>query len=298
MAVKLTIGERIDDLIKDTGKNAETIASDLSISKATMSDIINNVDKGYNYKYFVALAQYFNVSTDYLLCLTDSKTTLNTDDGVKLRISCDYTGLNQDAIERIVRDRYNVILYSDLSAIDYIDYVSDDDNTQEKYKQRFIDDSPILKEYKTKYSNIVNDFITSGCFYRLLDKVLALLINYQNLINVRKIGNGDFQLFEKCNNLKEIEMQLRLIGEFDSRNYEKLQKLCIYECQEEITAFYKKYVGELDLFSVNSASEISLLLKTEEIIRRLILNNVFYDNPFCSKEEYLSELKRLYEGEI
>ena len=101
MAVKLTMGERIDDLIRASGKSAETIAADLSISKATMSDIINNVDKGYNYKYFVSIAKYFNVSTDYLLCLTDSKIQINTNDGKSLRTSCDYTGLSETAINHI-----------------------------------------------------------------------------------------------------------------------------------------------------------------------------------------------------
>lgn len=101
MAINLTSGERIDDLIKLTGKSTENIAADLSISKATMSDIINNVDKGYNYKYFVSIAKYFNVSTDYLLCLTDSKIPINNKDGKSLRISCDYTGLSEMAINHI-----------------------------------------------------------------------------------------------------------------------------------------------------------------------------------------------------
>ena len=105
--IKLTTGERIDDLIKKSGKSGEKVLKEInekysfSISKPTLSDIINDVDKGYSYKYFEVFAKYFNVSTDYLLGLSDAPTPLKTDEGKTIRAASDFTGFHSTYIELI-----------------------------------------------------------------------------------------------------------------------------------------------------------------------------------------------------
>lgn len=105
--IKLTTGERIDDLIKKSGKSGEKVLKEInekysfSISKPTLSDIINDVDKGYSYKYFEVFAKYFNVSTDYLLGLSDAPTPLKTDEGKTIRAASDFTGFRSTYIELI-----------------------------------------------------------------------------------------------------------------------------------------------------------------------------------------------------
>lgn len=95
-----SIGMRINDLIIENGTNANSVAKKLNISKATMSDIINDVDKGYSYKYFVDIANFFNVSVDYILGLTDVAT--NDKD---LKFVCEYTGLDEKTIEFFVKNK-------------------------------------------------------------------------------------------------------------------------------------------------------------------------------------------------
>lgn len=94
--IKLTMGEKIEDLIKSHNIDASTLALETGISKATISDMIRNVDKGYDYRYFLKIARYFNVSTDYLLGLTDAPTT-----DADLRYICDYTGFDERTIKTL-----------------------------------------------------------------------------------------------------------------------------------------------------------------------------------------------------
>lgn len=91
--MNITTGMRLNDLIIEKGVTADYVAKQLNISKATISDIINDVDKGYSYKYFVKIAKYFDVSVDYLLGLTDVATT-----DKDLQYICDYTGLNEQVV--------------------------------------------------------------------------------------------------------------------------------------------------------------------------------------------------------
>lgn len=156
MAINLTtMGERIEDLIKESGKSADAIAKEISkgninISKATLSDLTNDVDKGYNYKYILEIAKYFNVSTDYLLCLTDSLTQLKADDDKALRTSCDYTSLNEKAINNLTSP-------------------PPIDNTIMKYLFSDTVQMPeLLKSFSNKYNDAKQKIFEDVDFYQLI----------------------------------------------------------------------------------------------------------------------------------
>lgn len=68
-------------------------AEGVKLSEATLSDIINNVDKGYSYKIFVEISKQLGVSTDYLFGLSDVAT--NDKD---IKDVCEYTGLNERSV--------------------------------------------------------------------------------------------------------------------------------------------------------------------------------------------------------
>lgn len=70
MGIKLTLSEKLDDLIAKTGKKASVIATEMGINQSLISKYRN--DKQPTLDNLVKLAKYFNVSTDYLLGLTDA----------------------------------------------------------------------------------------------------------------------------------------------------------------------------------------------------------------------------------
>lgn len=106
--MKLTTGEKINGLITEHSLTAEKLAEEITkkygihISKGTMSDILNDVEKGYSYKYFVAIADYFNVSIDYLLGLSDAPTP-----DKDLQFICDSTGLSIKAVNQLKNNNIN-----------------------------------------------------------------------------------------------------------------------------------------------------------------------------------------------
>ena len=98
------MGEKIDDLIKLNNINATILANETGISKATISDIIaNKDDKNFGYKHILKIANYFNVSLDFLI--RDGEEIKTLDD--ELRFVCNYTGLNEDAIENLQSTELN-----------------------------------------------------------------------------------------------------------------------------------------------------------------------------------------------
>lgn len=88
-ADKLTFGERLGDLIDSRGINQSQLAEETGVNQSALSDYINK-NKAPTCATIIALAQYFSVSTDYLLGLTG--------DPAPARSAVDDLGLSPKAI--------------------------------------------------------------------------------------------------------------------------------------------------------------------------------------------------------
>ncbi|HHD1594305.1 TPA: helix-turn-helix domain-containing protein [Enterococcus faecalis] len=79
MKCKITLQERLRDLRVKNNLNLEQLSSLTGISKSALGNYENNDFKDINHSNLVTLAKFYNVSTDYLLCLTENKNHSNTD---------------------------------------------------------------------------------------------------------------------------------------------------------------------------------------------------------------------------
>lgn len=79
MKCKITLQERLKDLRVAHNLNLEELSELTGISKSALGNYENDDYKEINHGNLVTLAQFYKVSTDYLLCLTENKNHPNTE---------------------------------------------------------------------------------------------------------------------------------------------------------------------------------------------------------------------------
>ena len=79
--------ERILQLIHEKGINEKTFLDDIGINKSSLWNWKGNITVSY-LKYIIQIAKYLNVTTDYLLCLSDNPKPIEgyklTEDQIRL----------------------------------------------------------------------------------------------------------------------------------------------------------------------------------------------------------------------
>lgn len=166
MAVKKTMGQIIYDLLIENNVQQKDLcdycrSKGCKCGEATISDIINDKEKGYDYRTIKCIAEYFGVSLDYLINNTDIQ---SPDPYVK--ISCDYTGLSEKAVSNL----HNIIKKSSEQDL------SDDFAIRDLSKQ-FID-------YLLSNNDLfaISALISECCsFYQLSNEALEALIEFNDL---------------------------------------------------------------------------------------------------------------------
>lgn len=79
MKCKLSLQERLKDLRVEKGLKLEELAELTGISKSALGNYENDDYKEVNHGNLIILANFYKVSMDYLLCLTENKNHPNTD---------------------------------------------------------------------------------------------------------------------------------------------------------------------------------------------------------------------------
>lgn len=96
-----SFGERLEDIIKETHITQSQIAKATGVKQSGISEYINGRNGGQTNRApdcgtIIALAKLFSVSTDYLLGLTNTKST-----NPNMQQAVEFTGLSQEAVEAL-----------------------------------------------------------------------------------------------------------------------------------------------------------------------------------------------------
>ncbi len=93
--------ERIESLCKENGINITKMCTQAGISRASLTDLKVGRSKTLNNFTMVKIAEFFNVTTDYLSGLTDVKIkTLNVDD-LKFALFNEIDGITDEMFEEV-----------------------------------------------------------------------------------------------------------------------------------------------------------------------------------------------------
>lgn len=95
MKLKMTMGEKLKDLRTEKGLTTKEVSQLTGISEAVYNGLENDADRDTGYSRIIALAKFYDVPTDYLLGLTESRITKNielkelqlTDKAIKVLLS-------------------------------------------------------------------------------------------------------------------------------------------------------------------------------------------------------------------
>ncbi len=115
MSIALTIGERIEDLIKNKGGSVTGDAKKMNISQCTLSEIINGKRENIGSDTIKKLCAYYNVSSDYILGLSEIPTRNETIQGINEK-----TGLSQNAINTLIIEK----TCKEVALIDFISFLT------------------------------------------------------------------------------------------------------------------------------------------------------------------------------
>lgn len=105
------IHQRLSDLRNGTGKSQKEVADELNIQASVLSRIERGETKAVSHDLVIKFAEYYNVSTDYLLCISDIRISRNVELeelGLtnKVLLQLLQGNVNGDILSRLLEHRY------------------------------------------------------------------------------------------------------------------------------------------------------------------------------------------------
>lgn len=110
-------GKRLFEIRESRGESQQELADSIGITRQSLSRYELG-ERTANIDLLKKIAKHYNVSTDYLLGLTENTTT-----DIELQAVCDYTGLSEDAIKELnlaYEATFNPEAVDDLVEAEYI----------------------------------------------------------------------------------------------------------------------------------------------------------------------------------
>ena len=139
MHTKLTIPERLKDLrVSEKGMSLQELSDATGIPSSTLGNYEKDENIDMSLGNLITLANFYNVSTDYLLCRTELRKHKNQ--------SVSYLHLNDDALQILTDKKYNPRLLSELL-------------THENFKKFMTDLEIYIDGFNDKGIQIANAFL-------------------------------------------------------------------------------------------------------------------------------------------
>lgn len=207
---KKIFADRLVNLRESRGVTQQTLADELKITRQSLS-LYEKAERTMNIDLLVKIAQYFNVSADYLLGLNDNATT-----DIELKAVCDYTGLSEEAIQKLSSEksegfgeRMDILswLISQEYALELCNLLYEIDSASEFYESD-------LKTYQEKF-NIFEEQIKTN--------------NYTTVIQFDELDNLNHDLEETFDKIDVARYRLirfteSLANLYDNRKQTNLSK--------------------------------------------------------------------------
>lgn len=93
------IHQRLSDLRNGTGKSQQEVADELNIQASVLSRIERGETKAVSHDLVIKFAEYYNVSTDYLLCISDIR--------IRRNVELEELGLTNKALLQLLQGNVN-----------------------------------------------------------------------------------------------------------------------------------------------------------------------------------------------
>ncbi len=186
------LAERLAAARKESGYTQDEIADFLKCSRVTVTNYENG-RRSPDYDNLVLLAGKYNVTTDYLLGITNAETT-----DKDLRYVCDYTGLSMVAVEQL-------------------HIISSFASTNEDDKKLIA----CMKEHSKRFMYYMSEFATDRNFHEITMNITAYLELVHNSETLKEDINAPFKLIEE----NKIQQEFALFR--ISRNIQKVvENIC------------------------------------------------------------------------
>jgi len=193
------IGLRIAKLRIEKNISQKELGYEVGVSR----DIINSYETGRRapkLESIVNLAVFFDVSADYLLCITNNPTIKHMDNNSIVSDICDYTGLSMEAINKLHT------------------YIEEDKKVKREMNRTEAINKSIRKEngegpnsgeiidvfFPPSFCLPINRFIENEIFLQLSDSVLE----YMSMLKNSKLKEHYLDNLRKNNNLLDEEIYL------------------------------------------------------------------------------------------